>query len=163
MTSWIFRLAAVVVVLAAAACGSNSSMPMSMNPVGPGTSGGTRALSGMWTGTAVDSTGSMMGAGASMMSGMTWQVTQSGDSFTAVGQFAGHMGGATMTMSGTISGSTVTFTVAMPSGMMSGTCTAVATGTLDLNDLMNQMHGTYSGSNSCMGPFDHGTMSLVRQ
>ncbi len=163
-----FTSVMIVALLAAAGCGGTSA-PMSMNPVGPGRSSPPVAsVTGTWMGTASDSTGTMMGAGmsASMMSGMTWQITQTGNTFTAVGQFAGntsHMGGAAMTLTGTINGTTVTFTMTMPGGMMSGTCTAVATGTLDINALMTQMHGTYAGSNSCMGPFDHGTMSLVRQ
>jgi hypothetical protein len=106
----------------------------------------------------------MMGAG--MMGQMTWQITQTGNTFQGTGQFAGFPGHGVMTISGTIDGPTVTFTITMPSsmmgGMMSGSCTASANGTLDINELMSQMHGGYSGSNSCTGSFDHGQMSLSR-
>jgi hypothetical protein len=32
-----------------------------------------------------------------------------------------------------------------------------------MDDMMTQLHGTYAGTNSCGGPFDHGQMSMVRQ
>ena len=57
-----------------------------------------------------------------------------------------------------------TFTMTMPNGsMMTATCSAIGTGTFDLDDLMIQMHGTYAGSNSCSGPFDHGQMFMSRR
>jgi len=68
-----------------------------------------------------------------------------------------------MTVSGTMSGHSGTFTMTMPSGsMMMAGCTAGASGTFDMDDLMTQMHGTYSGTNSCTGAFDHGQMSFHR-
>ena len=123
-------------------------------------------MAGTWVGTASDSTGTMMGAGlsTSMMGNVTWQITQMGNTFTGVMQFPGYGGmGGVMTVSGTINGRTATFTMTMPGGsMMTATCTAVASGTFDLDDLMTQMHGTYSGSNSCTGPFNQGQMSMAR-
>jgi hypothetical protein len=107
----------------------------------------------------------MMGAGLSpaMMSGMTWQITQTGNTFTGTMQFPGYAGHASMSVSGTINGSTATFTMSVPSGgMMMGSCTAMANGTFDINQFMTEMHGTYSGSNTCTGPFDHGQLSLSR-
>lgn len=155
---------ALLSALAGAACGSGSSMPTSpMAPTGP-TAGA--AVTGTWVGTASDSSGTMMGAGmsASMMSNMTWQITQTGNAFAGVMQFPGYAGGGAMTVSGTINGTTATFTMTMPGGsMMTGTCNAVANGTFDMDSLMTQMHGTYSGSNSCMGAFDHGQMSMTRR
>lgn len=151
--------------LAATACGGGSSMPVSpAAPSGPAAS--TAAITGTWVGQSVDSTGTMMGAGmsASMMGNMTWQITQTGNSFTGTMQFPGYGGRGPMTVSGTISGSTATFTMTMPSGsMMTATCAAVANGTFDINDLFTQMHGTYAGTNMCGGPFDHGQMSMVRR
>ncbi len=46
--------------------------------------------------------------------------------------------------------------------MTATTCSAVANGTIDFDDLMTQMQGTYSGSNGCTGTFDHGQMSMTR-
>jgi len=144
------------------ACGAQG---MRMNPVGPSASGTAASLTGTWIGTVSDSTGSMMGAGLSeaMMSRMTWQITHAGNTFTGTMQFPGYGGHGPMTVSGTIDGSTATFTMSMPSGgMMSGSCTATASGRFDINQFMTEMHGTYSGSNTCSGPFDHGHLSLSR-
>ena len=35
-------------------------------------------------------------------------------------------------------------------------------GTFDFDGLMTRMHGTYAGSNTCTGPFDHGRFSMSR-
>ncbi len=69
---------------------------------------GGSAVSGTWTGAASDSSGTMMGAGmsASMMANMTWQITQTGNTFTGVVQFPGY--GGSGTVSGTINGRTAT-------------------------------------------------------
>lgn len=161
----VFPALTLIAALAASACGSGSSMPVSPvtpTPNGPATS---TTLTGTWVGQALDSSGTMMGAGmsASMMGNMTWQITQTGNSFTGTMQFPGYAGHGSMTVSGTITGNTATFTMTMPSGsMMTATCTAVANGTFDINDLFTQMHGTYAGTNMCGGPFDHGQMSMLR-
>ena len=149
--------------LGAAACGgaSPTSMTNSVNPMGP--SGSSPALAGTWTGQSVDSSGTMMGAGLSspMMAGMTWQLIQNGNTFTGTMSFQGYHGGL-MTVSGTINGRSGTFTLTMPAGsMMMAGCTATATGSFDMDDLMDQIHGTYAGSNACTGPFDHGEISLT--
>jgi hypothetical protein len=152
-------------MVALVACGGQSA---GRNPIGPDAGGSPASLAGTWNGTLSDSSGSMMGSGmsASMMAQMTWQITQSGNTFAGTMQFPGYAGHGAMKISGTIDGSTVTFTMTMPAGMMpgmmTGTCTATATGTLDINELMSQMHGAYAGSNTCSGPFDQGRLSLSR-
>jgi len=151
----------VAAALATVACGAGSMMPSSPSMPSGQTSS---AVSGTWAGAASDSTGTMMGAGmsASMMGNMTWQITQTGNTFTGFMQFPGY--GGSGTVSGTINGKTATFTMTMPIGsMMTATCTATGNGTFDMDDLMTQMHGTYSGSNTCAGPFDHGQMSMTRR
>jgi hypothetical protein len=111
----------------------------------------------------------MMGAGmsTSAMASMAWQITQSGNTFSGTMQFPGYgaMGMAgVMTVSGTINGRTATFTMTMPTGsMMAGSCSATATGSFDTDDLMDQMHGTYAGANTCSGPFNQGQMSMTRR
>ena len=158
-------LALTLVSVLAGACGGGAPMPSSpVTPSGP--TAGAAGITGTWIGQASDSTGTMMGAGMSpsMMGNMTWQITQTGNSFTGTMQFPGYAGRGPMTVSGTISGNTATFTMTMPSGsMMTATCTAVANGTFDIDDLFTQMHGTYAGTNMCGGPFDHGQMSMVRR
>lgn len=141
----------VLVALVAAGCTAAS-------PAAPT----AHTMTGTWTGPASDSTGSMMGAGltSAMMASTTWTVTQNGNAFSGTMQFPGHMGGG-MTVSGTMNGTTGTFTMTMsPGSMMSGLCSATATGTFDMDDMMTLFHGTYAGTNSCTGPFDHGDVSL---
>ncbi len=149
----IFAALGVLAVLTSAACSGTSS------PTSPGASS---TMSGTWLGTAADSTGSMMGAGmsASMMGNTTWSVTQAGSTFSGTMQFPGYQGG-TMMVSGTMNGRTGTFTMTMPSGsMMTGGCTAFATGTFDMDDMMTQLRGTYTGTNSCTGPFGQGQVLM---
>jgi hypothetical protein len=107
----------------------------------------------------------MMGAGltSAQMNNAHWTVTQNGASFSGTMQFTGYMMSGTMTVTGTRSGHTGTFTMTIPSGsMMMAGCTATASGTFDMDDMLTQMHGSYSGTNSCTGPFDHGQLSMHR-
>lgn len=150
-------------LLAASACGGSSpaSMMSPASPVGPSASSG--GVAGTWTGQSVDSSGTMMGAGmtATMMAGMTWQLVQNGNNFTGTMSFPGY-GGHAMTVSGTIDGRNGTFTMTIPAGgMMMAGCAATATGSFDMDDVMTQMHGTYTGSNTCTGAFNQGQISLI--
>ncbi|MFN7981723.1 MAG: hypothetical protein U0Q11_07685 [Vicinamibacterales bacterium] len=152
------RLLAALGVLAAltATCSGTSQSPTSPSAAA--------TISGTWLGAAADSTGSMMGAGmsASMMGNTTWNVTQAGSAFSGTMQFPGYQGG-TIVVSGAMNGRTGTFTMTMPSGsMMSGGCTATATGTFEMDDMMKQFHGSYTGTNSCSGPFSNGSVSMHR-
>lgn len=107
-----------------------------------------------------------MGAGltTSMMNGTTWQISQNGSTFSGSMQFPGYNGGM-MNVSGTVAGHSGSFTMTIPAGsmMMNRSCSAMANGTFDMDDLMTQMHATYTGSNTCSGPFDHGQMSMTRR
>ena len=105
----------LLAALAASACGASS-------PATPSVSTMT-TMTGTWVGTSADSSGSMMGAGLSgtMMAGTSWTITQTGETFTGTMQFAGYQGG-TMTVAGTMTGRTGTFTMTMPSGTMRGPC-----------------------------------------
>lgn len=151
------RLALLAILLAGftIACSGSST-----SPTGP--SGQT--MSGSWIGSTADSSGSMMGAGltSAQMTNAQWMVTQNGTSFSGTMQFPGYMMGQTMTVTGTMSGHSGRFTMTIPAGSMMTGCTATASGTFDMDDMMTQMHGTYTGMNSCSGPFDHGQMSFHR-
>jgi hypothetical protein len=99
------------------------------------------------------------------MNNAQWTIIQSGGSFLGSMKFPGYTGmmGTPMTVTGTMSGHSGTFTMAMPSGsMMMAGCTATASGAFDMDDMMTQMHGTYSGTNSCTGTFDQGQMTMHR-
>lgn len=164
-TSFTASIAAAAALLAG--CGANASPARTLSlPGAP--SPGAASLTGTWVGAASDSSGSFMGAGmlAVMTSHMTWQIAQNGNAFTGTMQFPGYggMGMGQMTVTGTLNGHTATFTMTMPNGsMMTAACSAVATGTFDLDDLMDQMHGSYGGSNTCTGTFGQGQVSLVRR
>lgn len=153
------RIALVLTItLTTVACtGSTSSSP---------TSPSTPTMSGSWVGSASDSSGSMMGAGltTAMMNTTQWMLTQNGSAFSGTMQFAGYMGmGTTMTVRGTMTGHSGTFTMTMPSGsMMMAGCTAAASGTFDMDDMATQMHAAYAGTNSCTGSFNNGQMSMHR-
>ncbi len=157
-------IAAACALTAVACAGGSSSMPVSPSSTPVTTAAPTASsVSGTWVGTASDSSGTMMGSGmtSSMRSNMTWQITQSGNAFTGTMQFQGFSAGM-MTVSGIIDANTVTFTMTIPNGGMMASCSAVANGTLDLNAVMTQIHGTYSGSNTCTGMFTGGQMSMTR-
>lgn len=156
-------MASLAAVLAAGCSDSSSST------TGPGT---VRMASGTWTGTAADSTTAALGTGGMMgqpgMGGMTWQLTQDGSRVTGTMRFTGTpgfqmpIGMMPGTFTGTIDGDQITFTMTMPSGsMMSAICTAQATGVARITG--NTMTGSYSGTNSCMGAFTNGQLTLTRQ
>jgi len=151
-----FLLIAFAGSVVAAACGSQS--------VGVTSPSSTATLTGNWVGSASDSSGSMMGSGMSgaTAGATTCKLTQSGSAFSGTMRVAGS--GATMMVNGTMNGKTGNFTMTMPMGsMMSSGCTSTASGTFDMDDMMTQLHGTYAGTNSCGGPFDHGQMSMLHQ
>jgi hypothetical protein len=156
MNRWMFLLIAFAASVVAAACGSQSA--------GVTSPSSTATLTGNWVGSASDSSGSMMGSGMSgaTAGATTWQLTQSGSAFSGTMRLAGS--GSTMMVNGTMNGKTGSFTMTMPMGsMMSSGCTSTASGTFDMDDMMTQLHGTYAGTNSCGGPFDHGQMSMLHQ
>lgn len=145
--------------LATGACSSGTASPTAPSP--------SATLAGPWTGSTSDSSGSMMGAGATaaMMNNTQWTITQTGDTFSGTMQLPGYAGmmQSTMTVRGTMTGRSGVFTMTMPAGsMMMAGCSATATGAFDMDDAMNQFHGTYSGTNSCTGAFDHGQVSMHR-
>ena len=159
------------------ACGGSTSMPAgptaAQTTPGSQTGTGTSAATGTWVGTAVDSSGATMGMsmgsmGMGMpggsMGNMTWQVTQTGTTFTGTVSFANYRGNGSMQVSGTMNGRTGTFTMTMPNGTMPmAGCSGQVTGTFDMDDMMVTMTGAYTGSTTCSGPFDHGQMTMRRQ
>ena len=157
-----FFFTVVAMAALASACASPNSpvMPSTVTPAPAATS----TLSGTWTGTGTDSSGSMMGSGGASLAGVSWTITQSGDTITGVMNGSGMMAGR-VTMTGTVSGHTGTVTITMPAGSMMGManhCSAVATGTFDMDDMMTTLHCQYSGTNSCSGPFARGELHLHR-
>jgi len=164
-------------VIGFTACGGTASMPtgataVPTTPSSP-TGTGTSAATGTWVGTAVDSSGTTMGMSTGSMGmgmpggsmgNMTWQLTQTGSSFTGTVSFANYHGNGSMQVSGTMNGKTGTFTMTMPNGTMPmAGCSGQVTGTFDMDDMMAKMTGAYTGSTTCRGPFDHGQMAMSKQ
>ncbi len=169
---------AVPLLLAVALlCGCKSGNPIAHTPPPSGGGGNGSALSftGTWVGTISDNSGSLMGSGIGVGSTVfVWQLTQNGNQVTGT---IGLTGGASLppgqsapTVSGTVSGSTMTFNTTIasstpPAGIPgpNSTCSATATGTLTMNQSGNAMTGTYTGASSCTGSFSNGVISLTRQ
>jgi hypothetical protein len=160
-----------------ASCGGNTSTPtgptaMATAPGSP-TGTGTAAATGTWVGTALDSSGTTMGMSTGSMGmgmpggsmgNMTWQVTQTGSTFTGTVTFANYHGNSPMQVSGTMNGKTGTFTMTMPNGTMPmAGCSGQVTGTFDMDDMLVKMTGSYTGSTTCYGPFNNGQMTMTRQ
>ncbi len=156
----------VLALLTAAAC-SNRESVKGLNPGGPtppAVPGGGSSFAGTWTGSASDSSGSMMGSG---LGSMTWTLAQTGTQVTGAMSFLGMTPGqANPTIIGTVSGSTMNFSITMPVTSMPppfGACSATAAGTATLSANGASMTGTYTGNNTCVGGFAGGQLSLIRQ
>ena len=146
-----------------AGCGGSGS---SMGPTGPGSMAN---YAGTWGGSMSESGGATMGSGTmgglmrGMMAGqMTWQMTQTEANVTGHMEMSPFRGTGRMAISGTISGQTLTFTMNIPAGGMPELgCAATGNGIAHMNG--NTMTGTYSGSNTCSGPFSNGQFTLYRR
>lgn len=71
---------------------------------------------------------------------------------------------ATGTVSGTVSGNGLTFSMSVPAGGADGTfttCSATVSGSGTVSGA--SLSGSYTGSNSCTGSFSSGTVTLSRQ
>jgi hypothetical protein len=140
-------LACVVLVACSEGGGSNT-------PTSPTPSGG---LTGTWRGTASDSSGPGQ---------MTWQLNQTGNSFS--GTMTMTDTATTLTgrgsVSGTVSGSNLHFTITIQAGGFDAPyngCTAQVDGDAELS--ATTITGSYSGTNSCAGSVASGQLSLSKQ
>jgi len=163
----------VLSLLTVSACGGSTSSPaaptstpavMVTNP--PGT---LASVSGTWTGTSADTSGQEK---------MTWSVTQNGNAMsgtmTVSDTSRSMMGNGSM--QGTISGSTVTFHMVVPTGGFSGmmsSCGMGIDGQGTMSDDGHTMTGTYAGNmsgmmsggmmgQSCGGAMNNGQFTMTR-
>lgn len=150
-----FRSRALLLVAAlafGASVACSKSSPASPTP--PSTS--TLNLTGTWGGSAIDSTGPGV---------MTWQLTQSGTSVTGSVVIADSLSVtiARGTLSGTLSGSSLQFTVTIPAGGFDGnaSCSGSFTGTASAT--ASSLSGSYAGTQSCTGAFSGGAITLSKQ
>jgi len=97
---------------------------------------------------------------------MTWSLTQSGTAFSGGLAITDSSTGtkATGTVSGSISGSSFTFSLSVPAGGADGalgSCSATASGQGSVSGA--SLSGSYTGTNSCSGTISTGSLTLSRQ
>ena len=149
--------------------GCSSGQPMSGMGTTPVTGSSAAPFAGTWMGSLSDSGGSMMGSRSmgSMMSGAmmgraSWSLSEDGASVTGSMDLAPLGGVGRMQMTGTANGNSWTATMTIPAGMMgdASACSSTAVGTCQVSG--TTMTCSYSGTNSCTGPFS-GTVTMTRQ
>lgn len=150
-----------------AACGSMSSSPTAPTPQAiPSPAGvvATGTLSGTWSGTGSDSFSPEL---------VTWVINQSGTSLSGTAELKaanpsdGSCGSChkvkTGTLTGTVSGSTLTVSLKFPAGgdVPAPICDAnlSATGTI----IDRRITATYTGTDTCEGVYSNGVLELVQQ
>jgi len=157
---------AIIGLLFVSACAGSPATPAAPSPTSSPT---LTSLSGTWVGTSADSTGK---------ENMTWAVTQSGTAMSGTMNITdtsrSMMGNGSM--QGTVSGSTVTFHMTVPSGGFTGTmspCSMLVDGQGQMSGDGHTMTGTYSGNMSgmmsgmmstvsCGGAMGNGQFTLTR-
>ena len=130
-------------------CGGDSRLPTAPSSPTP------LNLTGTFSGEASDS----FGPGLQF----TWRLEQSGTVVSGTSIATWSLGRGTGTVSGTLSGTTLTFTVTFPRGGISSSpnCSSTANGTAAVTS--TTIRGTYSGVNSCYGPYTDGQFTLTKQ
>jgi hypothetical protein len=146
------RALTLSVSVASLACSGSSGTA----PTPPGSTPSTN-VTGTWTGSASDSSGPGQ---------MTWQITQSGSSFSgnvSMIDTSTKVAGRG-TVSGTVSGSAIQFSLAVPAGGFDtpyAACTADVSGNGSASS--TSITGGYSGSSSCGGAVVSGQLTLNKQ
>jgi hypothetical protein len=162
------RRSTVVVfsLLTVAACSGSSSSPAAPTMTSPGT---LTSLSGTWTGTSADTTGQEK---------LSWTLSQNANAMTGTMNISdtGRSMMGTGSMQGTISGSTMTFHMTVPTGGFGGmmsSCAMGVDGQATMSSDGHTMTGTYAGSmsgmmsggmmgQSCGGTMNNGQFTLTR-
>lgn len=162
-------ITAAAFAAAAAACGAGSGMP-DMNSA----NGGAGESPPTFTGTGVDSNPNTGAAGTGTATTVvSWRMTQNGASVSgtvttqstdAPGTCASCHRSRTGALSGTISGTTLTWTVsfpAVPADDPTPSCAATLTGTIS-DMTQDPLTGVYSGRDACEGVYANGTLAMAR-
>ena len=144
---WLYA-AACLALIPAGACSTASES----TPAAPTAS--SVNVAGSWRGTATDSSGD---------GSLTLQVTQSGTNLSGTVTMSVITVTGRGTLTGTVSGSTIRLTIAIPAGgfdaPFSG-CTATVSG--DGQATASSISATYTGTNSCSGPVTKGQLTLTK-
>lgn len=156
-----------------ASSSSGSAPPPSGSPVAPAQPVG---VTGTWIGTGVDSNAKTGLSGTTIVPGttiVTWTLTQTDASVsgTVTTQSTDPPGtcnschrSRTGTLSGTIAGTTLTWTLSFPADAAhdpTPICTATLTGTVSIAE--KSLGGPYTGDDLCEEQFLNGTLTLARQ
>jgi hypothetical protein len=155
----------VLVYALAIACGSSPVRPTAQSPSSAPVAGPSVNVNGTWSGTANDSQGTTV---------VSWALSQDGSAVSgtvttrAVNPTDGSCSSCHRNKSGTVtataSGNTLTLTMAFAAGVNGDptpACSATLTGTAS-TVAADQISGTYSGSDTCEGRFNDGTLTLSR-
>ena len=151
----------------AASCGGSPAAPTATPPAPVvETPAPTQTLSGAWTGTGTDSQGVAV---------ISWSLTQAGSSITGTvmtrstnptdGSCNSCHRNKSGTVTGTLSGTTMTLTMAFAAGASGDptpACSATLTGSAS-SATSGMITGTYSGSDTCEGEFRNGSLKMARQ
>ena len=137
----------------AVACGGSSGGTTQPSP----TPSATMNLSGSWSGSASDSSGPGQ---------MAWQLAQTDASFSGTVKATDTSTGAvgTGSVSGTVTGSTVQFSITIPAGGFPSpyaSCTSNVAGSGQATS--STITGTYNGTSSCAGTIGSGQFTLNKQ
>lgn len=150
-------MAVVLAAASLAACQSNTS-----TPTAPGVT--TINVTGTWTGTGSDSFSPEL---------VTWLLSQSGNAVSgtaelkAVDPSDGTCGSChkvkTGTLTGTLSGSTLTVSMKFPAGgdVPAPICVAELNATATVTD--RRITATYTGTDTCEGVYSNGALDLARR
>ena len=143
-------------IVSSLACsgGSSGSSPTQPSSTSPS------SVTGTWTGTADDSSGPGQ---------MTWQITQSGSSFSGTLTLTLRTATNTTvtargTASGTVSGASIQFSMAVLAGGFDSpfeSCAVNVSGSGSVTS--TAITGTYAGSSSCGGGISSGQLTLNKQ
>lgn len=111
-------------------------------------------VAGSWRGTATDSSGPGT---------ISLQITQSGTNLTGTVNMSVTTATGKGTLTGTVSGSAIHLTIAIPAGGFDGpfgSCTASVSG--DGQASASSITVIYTGTNSCSGPITKGELTLSK-
>jgi hypothetical protein len=147
---------AVLVVASAVACGGSGGGSPTQPSAAPTPSAPT-SLTGIWSGTASDSSGPGQ---------MSWQLTQAGTSFSGTATLTDSGTGLSGrgSVSGTVSNTSIHFSLGVPAGGFDSpyaSCTAEVSGDGQISTA--SITGTFAGSNSCTGAITSGQLTLSKQ
>lgn len=97
---------------------------------------------------------------------MTWSLTDAAGAVRGPATIATPLKSVVLTgtLSGSLNGSTLTWTIDVPAGGVAGqpSCTVTVAGTATVNGARTGFTGSYSGTGSCTPAFTGGTFSLTK-